>query len=808
MTLKRKFLRTSTVIGLVLGVLVSGLTVLGLVHAKQAAASISIAKSPESQTVAIHGTASFTIDVTNTGSESLTNVNVSDVLVPSCSGNLGTLGVGELRSYSCTLSNVTDGLVNSVTVTGAPSGGGVLTESAAAKVRLSETTSCPAGMGAYWRFDETSGTTFDDFYYGYDGICSGASCPMPATGVYMGGQDFDGITTGITVTAVPGDESLNWGLADSFSIELWLKTDSASTCAGNEVAIGRRDSAGEPGWWIGCWDGGQAAFFLEDSMGSADKVELVGTTDVADGEWHHIVAVRDGGAEINRLYVDGFEEHSKPAAYDNGFQSETAAITLGWLDVASRYRLDGVMDEVAIYGVALSPTDVQQHHSEGLAGRWYCQTGNYAPVIVSTAVTDATFGVPYEYDVNAAGSPVPTYSLSAHPSGMTIDTSTGLISWTPASGQVGSSHGVEVVTTNSRGTDTQSYEVVVAVGSVCAQGMTAYWKLDETSGLGPYDDSFDGHDSQCTSISSCPVPAAGRVGGGQKFSSATALTVPAHADFDWGTADSFSIEFWMRTGSASTCAGNQVIVGRRDPSELPVWWVGCVDGGQAAFFLRDSLDTDSTVTHSADVTDGAWHHVAATRDAESDSISIFVDGDAGISQNVIYTGSFGTSAPLSFGWLDVGSEYHFRGNADEIAVHERALPASEIQEHYSRGTSGKGYCTTPSIEIAKTPDDQTVPVGLDATFTIAVTNNGDAALTSVMVHDALTPDCARTIGSLSAGEQSSYTCAAHDVARDFVNSATVTGVIPSGPEVTDTDTASVSTVVLDFQFYLPVALKN
>jgi hypothetical protein len=39
---------------------------------------------------------------------------------------------------------------------------------------------------------------------------------------------------------------------------------------------------------------------------------------------------------------------------------------------------------------------------------------------------------PYTYDVNASGAPVPGYSLTASPAGMTIDSASGVIRWTPA----------------------------------------------------------------------------------------------------------------------------------------------------------------------------------------------------------------------------------------------------------------------------------------------------------------------------------------------------------------------------------------
>ncbi len=85
---------------------------------------------------------------------------------------------------------------------------------------------------------------------------------------------------------------------------------------------------------------------------------------------------------------------------------------------------------------------------------------NHAPVITSTAVTSATKGQPYSYDVNATDSDGNTlvYSLTSKPSGMTINSSTGLITWTPtATG----SFGVTVKASDGELFDTQSFTVTV-----------------------------------------------------------------------------------------------------------------------------------------------------------------------------------------------------------------------------------------------------------------------------------------------------------------------------------------------------------
>ncbi len=86
---------------------------------------------------------------------------------------------------------------------------------------------------------------------------------------------------------------------------------------------------------------------------------------------------------------------------------------------------------------------------------------NQPPVITSTPVTQATVGVSYTYDVQASDADGDTlsYSLLTHPVAMSINGSTGLISWIPDTTDAGD-HNVEVkVTDNHGGEDTQSFVI-------------------------------------------------------------------------------------------------------------------------------------------------------------------------------------------------------------------------------------------------------------------------------------------------------------------------------------------------------------
>jgi hypothetical protein len=80
-------------------------------------------------------------------------------------------------------------------------------------------------------------------------------------------------------------------------------------------------------------------------------------------------------------------------------------------------------------------------------------SGTVAPTVASTPPPTATAGTPYSFTVTATGTPVPTFSSTTLPDGLSLNTTTGVISGTPTA----SATGTTVVTvTATNGTSPES----------------------------------------------------------------------------------------------------------------------------------------------------------------------------------------------------------------------------------------------------------------------------------------------------------------------------------------------------------------
>jgi len=96
---------------------------------------------------------------------------------------------------------------------------------------------------------------------------------------------------------------------------------------------------------------------------------------------------------------------------------------------------------------------------------------NTAPVISSSAVLTAIEGLAYSYDVNASDADsgdTLSYTLLTAPSGMMINTSTGLISWMPSSSHVGTQDVSVSVSDNGSPafTANQAFSIAVTAANV------------------------------------------------------------------------------------------------------------------------------------------------------------------------------------------------------------------------------------------------------------------------------------------------------------------------------------------------------
>ncbi|MEX2186528.1 MAG: lamin tail domain-containing protein [Pirellulales bacterium] len=150
----------------------------------------------------------------------------------------------------------------------------------------------------------------------------------------------------------------------AFTVEAWVQPDAAGTFQWI-VSKDSNNNGSTPGldYLLGINPAGQFRFVTQGLANDA----VAPTASTFDGSrWYHVVGVQDPATATVRLYVDGQLAATAPL-------STTGVTSPADLKIGDRsaggggQKLDGRVDEVAIYGRALSASDVQDHYFAGIA---------------------------------------------------------------------------------------------------------------------------------------------------------------------------------------------------------------------------------------------------------------------------------------------------------------------------------------------------------------------------------------------------------------------------------------------------------
>jgi hypothetical protein len=214
---------------------------------------------------------------------------------------------------------------------------------------------------SYWKLDEAAGTTATDTMGAANGTYTNSPTLNQASGVKDANNavSFDAANDFVTM----GDVHDFAGTA-SFSTEFWMRSNT-----GNEedyrrvVAKERYGSATSRGGWgftlypLSHTDSNRIYFQRWD--GAAGGNSAKSTTSLQPGTWYHIVGTYDG--TNMRLYVNGVLERTTASSIS--VENHTSGLRFGRGDTCGCYG--GLIDEVAVYGTALTATQVLDHYNAG-----------------------------------------------------------------------------------------------------------------------------------------------------------------------------------------------------------------------------------------------------------------------------------------------------------------------------------------------------------------------------------------------------------------------------------------------------------
>ena len=222
---------------------------------------------------------------------------------------------------------------------------------------------------AYFAFDETSGSTAVNVPTGEEIMANdatpyGSYVPVWGEGKINGAILFDAANT-TDGMIVPSYDEIVFESAP-FSYELWFKSTAGNSSQSRYLLHkGSHKSDGDrnTGKWFGLeYKKGTLYFGVDDDV--TKYLSEISATSYFDGNWHHVVAVRDVENAKLLLYIDG---ELKASANDaTGAIDGSEALVIGNVNVNFDSPFIGSIDEFTLYNDALTELEIKSKYEHGV----------------------------------------------------------------------------------------------------------------------------------------------------------------------------------------------------------------------------------------------------------------------------------------------------------------------------------------------------------------------------------------------------------------------------------------------------------
>jgi hypothetical protein len=303
-----------------------------------------------------------------------------------------------------------------------------------------------------------------------------------------------------------------------------------------------------------------------------------------------------------------------------------------------------------------------------------------APVITSALTASGTIGAAFSYTITASNSPT-SFNATGLPAGLSVNTSTGVISGTPTAS--GTSN-VTISATNAGGTGTAT--LVLTINS-SSNGLVLYWKLDETSGSTASDSSGNGNSGTLLSGATWTT---GKVNGGLSLNGASQYAISSTNLSSQFAGGNVTIALWFKANAAGVIVdelGQPALNSNWHDSQLEVLSDGTL---YARVWNMPGTSLGKVIF-------GQWNHAALRYDNVAKRLDGFLNGvqSAG---SVSGTKQWPGALYYALGATDstnLGSGAYFNGALDDFRVYNRVLTASEVATLAgSAGSASATFVTT------------------------------------------------------------------------------------------------------------------
>ena len=705
--------------------------------------AIEIQKTPDSQQILSGGTADFTITVTNTGDTVLNSVAVTDALAPACDNTVGSLAIGDVVTYTCTLTGITADFTNTADVVGTHAAGGTVTDSDTADVDV---------IGPAITISKTP-----DLQTVLDGATAEFTITVENTG------DVDLTNVAVTDALVPACDNTIGALAVGEVVTFTCSLAAVTADFTNFADVTADHPAGGT-----VTDSDTADVVVVAPAITIEKTPETQQILSGDSATFTITVTNIGDAPLDNVTV----ADAQTPACDNSLGTLAAGASVSYA-----CTLDNITADFT------NVADVSADHP---AGGTVTDSDDAAVDVITPAIdivkdpavqqiltgTDVTFSITVTNtgdvdltDVVVSDPLAPACSSNIGDLAVGATTTYDCTMLDVAADMTNTATTVGTHAGGGTVTDTDTADVDVVAPAINIEKTPDLQQIlsgDDVTFTITVTNTGD-IDLANVAVTDAAVPACD--------SNVGALAAGAGTSYDC-TVTNITADFV----NVADVTGDHVAGGSVSDSD-----------DAAVDVIAPAIDL---------VKDPAVQQILSGQDA-SFTITVTNTGDTPLTA-VTLTDPLAPACDAIVPALGVGASTTVTCSATNVTA-GFTNTASVVATHGAGGTvtdadTADVEVLVPAIDIQKTPDSQLVGPAGTATFTITVTNAGVVPLSNVAVSDPLAPNCDATIGDLAVGESTSYSCDLAGVAADFTNTATVSATDAVGNPATDSDSAAVDVV--------------
>lgn len=211
---------------------------------------------------------------------------------------------------------------------------------------------------AYYPFDETTGTSAINTVYGKaDAV---GFTPSWITGISRQALELPASPANRRMEQASYND-LQLG-TKNFTVELWFRSnggDGADWYLVHKGTHAKNSTTGATGKWMGLqYKNSNLTFGIDDDVTKSNLDIPAGQ--YFNGEWNHVVCVRDGDSKALKMYINGVLQGE--AADKTGDISESDLLVIGNCNVNFNTPFTGAIDELQIFEGAMSAAKVKERY--------------------------------------------------------------------------------------------------------------------------------------------------------------------------------------------------------------------------------------------------------------------------------------------------------------------------------------------------------------------------------------------------------------------------------------------------------------